>query len=197
MTKFLSLLFSTYPSSSILSIILFFSIYFCIRLAFLNQFLLGFHLTWLTAHSPCVTACRLLISFTAYVRSPARVRAWSLPFCSLCLCLCPMSDIIPKRSKHHDSFADDTQLQQSGNLLQLPDVMKAIQDCNYDLMAWMTANNFNWMMIKLNSCLLPQRNYKNIYYSFSLCLSTMKPSSSLRLSVIWCHSGQYSVSWHR
>ena len=77
---------------------------------------------------------------------------------------------------HHDSFADDTQLQHSGHLTQLPDMMKTTHDCISDLKSWMTTNKLQLNDDKTELMLVtPKKRQKHtlLPQSMSVCNVTI------------------------
>lgn len=57
----------------------------------------------------------------------------------------PISSVVSSHSVSYESFADDTQLQKSGHIVDLPEIIETTRNCISDLKLWMTENK-----LKLN-----------------------------------------------
>lgn len=73
----------------------------------------------------------------------------------------PISAVIHEHSISHESFADDTQLNTSGSVSDLPDIIKSTQKCISDLKSWMIDNKLQLNDEKTEILLVVPPSLKN------------------------------------
>ena len=86
----------------------------------------------------------------------------------------PVSDVISRHAMSHESFADDTQVDQSAPIDEIGGLMARTRECFSDLKVWMTQNKLQLSDEKTEFLLVAPRNF-SIIHLYRLFLKSAIP----------------------
>ena len=95
----------------------------------------------------------------------------------------PISEIVSYHSLSHHSFSDDNQLYKSGNITQLPEIIRSTRSCLSGIKAWMTNNQLQLNNDKTEMILIATKtvlNSDSVPQSINLEGSDIKLANTVR-----------------